>query len=227
MQPRREDKMLKERTMTTQQIDSSPPKQIEEEKEKAEERRKNNMQTQYVAKDMKHYLLKFSQSLENILWPILMFFAPVKGILITVAAFIILDTISGLWKARVTKTPITSRGLSGIISKMLLYQAAILATYLLDFYVLGDILHGIFGIEGLLIKGAALLLVFIEAQSINENYKIAKGIDLWAELKKMLRRSKEVTTEVMGITKPIAEYREDKQSVNEEDLKDVFEDFED
>jgi phage-related holin len=148
-----------------------------------------------------------------------MFFAPVKGILITVAAFIILDTISGLWKAKVTKTPITSKGLSGIISKMLLYQAAILATYLLDFYVLGDILKGIFGIEGLLVKAAAMLLVFIEAQSINENYKIAKGIDLWAEFKKMISRVRHIKEDVTYITK--SEVDKEKEDFN--DLPD-FED---
>lgn len=161
------------------------------------------MEAEYIVKDMKYYLMKFSQNLENILVPILLFFAPVSGILITVAAFIILDTISGIWKSRVKKVPITSRGLSGIISKMLLYQAAILATYLLDFYIAGDILEGIFGIPGLLVKAAAMLLIFIEAQSINENYKIAKGVDLWGEFKKLLSRAKEITGTVKDITEDI------------------------
>ena len=173
------------------------------------------MKAEYLVKDVKYCIMKFSQSLENILLPILLFFAPIQGILITVAAFIILDTISGIWKSRVKKVPITSRGMSGIISKMLLYQAAILATYLLDFYVVGDILEGVFGIKGLTVKAAALLLVFIEAQSINENYKIAKGIDLWEEFKKLLSRAKEVTSTVNSISKDVEKL---------EDSTDIFSD---
>lgn len=174
---------------------------------------------EYHIKNMKYYLMKMSESIDYVLWPTLMFFAPVKGILITVAAFIILDTISGIWKSRVTKTKITSKGLSGIVSKMLLYQAAIIATYLLDFYILGDILESVFGIPGLIVKAAALLLVFIEAQSINENYKIAKGVDMWGEFKKMLTRTKEV----IGVVKDVKEITDTREKI--EGLEDVFEDF--
>lgn len=181
-----------------------------------------------VFQDMKYYLSKFAMGLEGIILPVLLFFAPVKGILITVAAFIVLDTISGIWKSRVNKVPITSRALSSVISKLLLYELAIITTYLLDYYVIGDILHNIFGIEGLLVKVTALLLVFIEAQSINENYKIAKGIDLWKEFKKLLTRVKEVTTEVSGIQKDMDGMSIDKTNKPEkkpsQDLGDVFED---
>tara|TARA_R110000772_G_scaffold50518_4_gene116151 strand:- start:34409 stop:34969 length:561 start_codon:yes stop_codon:yes gene_type:complete len=182
----------------------------------------------YEVKDMKYYIGKFSSSLESFFLPILLFFAPILGVLITVGTFILLDTVSGIWKARATKTPITSRGLSGVVSKMLLYQLCILSAYLLDFYILGDILQSVFGIEGLIIKSIALLLIFIEAQSINENYKIVKGVDMWHEFKKMLRRAKEVTTEVTGIHKSISDIKigEDKiqRKKPSQDLGDIFED---
>jgi hypothetical protein len=195
------------------------------EKEKVVER-KNKMTVSRMQDEIKYHLTKLFHGLENILLPIFLFFAPMKGILITVGAFIILDTLFGVWKSRVTKVPITSRALSGVISKMLLYQAAIISAYLLDYYIIGDILESVFGIEGLLVKTAALLLIFIETQSINENYKIAKGIDLWQQFKKMLRRAKEVTTEVTGITKDLEEIKSSVGDVvKEEDLDEVFKDF--
>jgi hypothetical protein len=158
------------------------------------------MQDLETTKDMKYYLGKILSGSESFILPIVMFFAPIKGVLITVGAFIILDTASGIWKSRVNKVPITSRRLSCVVSKMLLYESAVLCTYLLDFYILGDILESIFGIEGLLVKATALLLIYIESQSINENYKAAKGIDLWAEFKKLVQRSKEVTQSVVGVS---------------------------
>jgi len=175
--------------------------------------------------DAKYHIVKISTSIWNVVLPIAIFFAPVKGILITVGAFIILDTISGIWKSKVNKIPITSRAMSGVISKMVLYQLTVLTTYLLDYYILGDILESLFGIPGLMVKAVSLLLIFIECQSINENYKIARGIDLWKEFKKLLRRAKEVTTEVTGIRKDLDGMKVSKhQEKDKHDLGDVFED---
>ena len=81
---------------------------------------------------MKYYLIKAFGSLENIIFPLLVFFAPIKGIFLTVAVFIALDTCTGIWKCKKLKKPITSRGLSALVSKTLLYEALVLATFLID-----------------------------------------------------------------------------------------------
>jgi len=174
--------------------------------------------------ETKYQLIKLSTiGLDSIIFPLIIFFTPLKGILITVAAFIILDTISGIWKSKINKVPITSRAMSGVVSKMVLYQLAVLTAYLLDYYILGDILLKTFGIEQIVVKVIALLLIFIECQSINENYKIAKGIDLWKEFKKLLGRVKEVTTEVTGIHKDLDGMRVSPHK-EKPDLGDVFKD---
>lgn len=155
-----------------------------------------------MKEDMKYYLSSVFSSVENFIWPILIFFLPVKGILLTVGAFIALDTLTGIIKSRKQDIPITSRKLSKIVSKMVLYSSCVILSYLLDYYVIGDILENVFSIKGLLVKVVALLLAFIESKSINENYYEAYGVDLWAEFKKLLTRAQEVSQDVSHIKKP-------------------------
>ena len=127
------------------------------------------------------------------------FFLPIVGILILIAASVILDTITGIWKAKKLKQPITSRRLSAIISKILLYEATVMLFYAMDYFLLNDIVISFFSIELLTTKVLALVLVSIEVISINENYKAVKGIDLWASLKNLFARAKEVTSDFKNI----------------------------
>ena len=130
---------------------------------------------------------------------ILSFFLPIVGIIILIAASVILDTITGIWKAKKLKQPITSRRLSAIISKILLYEATVMLFYAIDKFLLNDIVLSFFSIELLTTKVLALVLVSIEVISINENYKAVKGIDLWASLKNLFARAKEVTSDFKNI----------------------------
>ena len=130
---------------------------------------------------------------------ILSFFLPIVGILILIAASVILDTITGIWKAKKLKQPITSRRLSAIISKILLYEATVMLFYAMDYFLLNDIVISFFSIELLTTKILALTMVSIEVISINENYKAVKGIDLWASLKNLFARAKEVTSDFKNI----------------------------
>ena len=132
---------------------------------------------------------------------ILSFFLPIVGILILIAASVILDTITGIWKAKKLKQPITSRRLSAIISKILLYEATVMLFYAMDKFLLNDIVSSFFSIELLTTKILALTMVSIEVISINENYKAVKGIDLWASLKNLFARAKEVTSDFKNIKK--------------------------
>ena len=127
------------------------------------------------------------------------FFLPIYGILILIFFCILFDTITGIWKAKKTKTPVTSRRLSAIISKVLLYEATVMLFYLIDFYLLNDIVITFFSIELLTTKILALVLVSIELISINENFRAVKNIDLFQALKNLFARAKEVTQDFKNI----------------------------
>ena len=123
-------------------------------------------------------------------------FAPIQGIMFTVGFLIIADTIVGVWKAKKLGEKITSRGLSRIISKMFLYEGTIIMFFLIDKYILGDILFRFFSIEWLLTKVVALVLASIEVFSIDENYRAVKQFGLWHAFKRLVARGKDIKSEL-------------------------------
>lgn len=127
------------------------------------------------------------------------FFLPISGILILIGVSVIVDTITGVWKSKKLGTPITSRKLSAVISKILLYEVTIMLFYLIDYYIINDIVLTFFSVELMITKILALVLVSIELISLNENIKAVKGIDLWTSLKNLFARAKEVTQDFKDI----------------------------
>jgi hypothetical protein len=124
------------------------------------------------------------------------FLMPISGLLFLVGFVIVLDTITGVWKSVKNKTKITSRGLSAIISKMLLYEVTVILFYMIDHFILNNIILQFFSVQLLLTKILALILVSIEVMSINENYKAVKGLDLWQAMKNLFARAKDIKKEV-------------------------------
>lgn len=129
------------------------------------------------------------------------FFLPISGILILIAFAIFVDTTTGIWKSIKLKKKVTSRGLSQIISKIMLYEVCVLLFYMMDKFILSDIISQFFSIDLLTTKILALTLCSIEVVSINENIKLIRGVDLWTSLKLLFRRAKEVTSEYKEINK--------------------------
>jgi hypothetical protein len=127
------------------------------------------------------------------------FFLPISGILFLIGFAIVIDTITGVWKAKKLKIKITSRGLSAIISKLLLYEVAVIGFYLIDYWILNDIILVFFSIPLMLTKILSLVLVSLETLSISENYKAVKGIDIWSAFKNLLQRSKEIKQDIDGV----------------------------
>jgi hypothetical protein len=138
---------------------------------------------------MKTYIVYFLTTL-------LLFFAPIQGLLISVGTAIALDTIFGIAKSIKLGNKITSRGLSNIISKFVLYQAAVLLIFTVDHFLLGEFLSIWFSIPFLFTKTVTIILIFIEAVSIKENFEEAFNIDVFKMLKKFLQRSREIKEDI-------------------------------
>ena len=124
------------------------------------------------------------------------FLMPISGLLFLVGFVILLDTISGVWKSVKNKVPITSRGLSAIISKMLLYEITVILFYMIDFFILNNIILKFFSVPLLLTKILALILISIELMSINENVIAVKGLNIWQAMKNLFARAKDIKKEV-------------------------------
>jgi hypothetical protein len=127
------------------------------------------------------------------------FFLPISGILFLIGFAILVDTLTGIWKAKKLGIPITSRGLSAIVSKLFLYEVAVIGFYLIDKFILNDIILQFFSVPLMLTKILSLVLCSIECISINENIKAVKGVDIWSAFKQLLQRSKEIKKDIDGV----------------------------
>ena len=144
-------------------------------------------------------LASIQKSMIKLLAVVGAFFLPISGILFLIGFAILLDTITGIWKAKKLGIPITSRKLSAVISKLFLYEIAVIGFYLIDFFILNDIILVFFSIPLMLTKILALILVSIECISINENYFAIRKISIWDSMKNLFARAKEIKTDLNGI----------------------------
>jgi hypothetical protein len=144
-------------------------------------------------------LTSIKQSMFQLLAVIGAFFLPISGILFLIGFAIVVDTLTGIWKAKKLKIKITSRKLSAIVSKLFLYEVAVIGFYLIDYWILNDIILVFFSIPLMLTKILSLVLVSIECISISENYEAVRGINIWSSLKNLLQRSKEIKQDLNEI----------------------------
>ena len=144
-------------------------------------------------------LTSIKQSMAQLLAVIGAFFLPISGILFLIGFAIVVDTLTGVWKAKKLGLPITSRKLSAIVSKLFLYEVAVIGFYLIDKFILNDIILVFFSIPLMLTKILSLVLVSIECISISENYEAVRGINIWSSLKNLLQRSKEIKQDLNEI----------------------------
>jgi hypothetical protein len=118
---------------------------------------------------------------------------PVKPLVIIAVLSIILDTCFGIWRS-VKKSgwkSIRSRRLSHTISKTLLYSGAIVFVFLLEKFVIADILAHFIAIDLLLTKAFTFFCVYTEIKSINESYFSVTGVNVWDKFIKFAKRSRE------------------------------------
>ncbi|BAQ92791.1 hypothetical protein [uncultured Mediterranean phage uvMED] len=127
---------------------------------------------------------------------LLAFFLPIQGILIGIGFAISLDTFTGIWNAVKNDESITSRKLSRLISKTLLYESAIMLFYVMDYFLINELVNQLFSVPFLVTKCVALVLFSIEVISINENIKGITGEDIWDRAKNILSRIKEIKKDV-------------------------------
>ena len=144
-------------------------------------------------------ILSIQQELLTLISICFAFFIPISGILIMIGVLICIDTFTGIWKANKLEDKITSRKLSAIISKLALYEVTVIMFFLIDQFILNDIILTFFSVPFMLTKIVALVLASIEVMSINENYKVVKGIDLWQSMKLLFARAKDIKDDINKI----------------------------
>lgn len=131
--------------------------------------------------------------LQILTFALLSVLAPVTPLVLIAVLSIILDTCFGIWRS-VKKggwVSIRSRRLSHTISKSLLYSGAIVFIFLLEKFVVADILGHFISIDLVLTKMFTFFCVVTEIKSINESYHSVTGVNVWDKFKTFVLRSKE------------------------------------
>lgn len=141
----------------------------------------------------------FSKHILILLTVISAFLTPIRPLLFIVGFMIFIDTLTGVIRSKKLNQPITSRKLSQIITKMLLYQGAIISLYFIDKLLLGEFISLFTSITLFLTKVGAITLVFIETKSINENITQATGVNVWDVFKQMLSRAKYIKDDIAAL----------------------------
>lgn len=124
--------------------------------------------------------------------------APIKPMVLLAILAIILDTCFGIWRS-VKKNgwaSIRSRRLSNTVSKSLLYSGAIVFIFMLEKFVLADLLGYFIAVDLLLTKAFTAFCVFTEVKSINESYFSVTGVNVWDKFIAFVKRSKEQLDEL-------------------------------
>ena len=128
-----------------------------------------------------------------LVFSVLTILTPVKPLVLIAVIAIILDTCFGIWRS-VRKSgwkSIRSRRLSHTISKSLLYSGAIVFIFLLEKFVISDILGHFIAIDLVLTKMFTFFCEVTELKSINESYESVTGKDVWKAFVIFAKRSKE------------------------------------
>lgn len=134
--------------------------------------------------------------LSNILTALLLFFAPIKGIILMVALATILDTGFGLWKAYKIGEKITSKIFRhGLVPKLVSYIAVIMLVYASDVFIINALTMTVVSVDFIATKVIALVLLSIEVKSMDESFVAVKGYSFIDTIKSVILKMKNVRKE--------------------------------
>lgn len=117
-------------------------------------------------------------SIVKLLIAIAAVFAPIQGMLGACLALILVDLVSGVIAARKRNEPISSAGVRRTITKLFVYELAIMLGFLTQHYLMNDSLNIVNIISG--------FIGMTELMSVMENMNSASGGDLLKKLLELL-----------------------------------------
>jgi hypothetical protein len=154
---------------------------------------------------MKEQLIQIIIALKNNIYPLFAvaigLLAPIQYILLLVGAFILADTVAGVWSSKKLGKKITSNRFSSVISKMLVYNSVVILAFALDVNLLGEFLLHIVSINLLFTKVAAIALITNECYSIDEKLRNVTGKGIWFYFKRLVGIAKTIKREAEELEK--------------------------
>jgi hypothetical protein len=116
-------------------------------------------------------------------------FLPIKELMLTIGFLVSADLVVGIWKAIKTGQRIRSRRMSDTVTKLLLYQLAIMSGFLIETFIISELIP--------ITKLIATVIAIIEFKSIIESIEAVTNKDLWSKIKTIIGRKSEDITDAM------------------------------
>ena len=113
---------------------------------------------------MKEFLLKLLTVAIAIL-------APIKAVMIAVGVLVIADMITGVWAAIKRSEKITSAGFRRTVSKLVIYQIAIITGFVVEHYLVDGSIP--------IVKIIGGVIGLVELKSVLENANSISGTDIF------------------------------------------------
>jgi hypothetical protein len=119
--------------------------------------------------------------------------APVTPMVLIAICFIWLDLVVGIWRSVKLKgwKSIRSRGFARTVSKSLIYSGGIVAVFMLEKYVIADLIGLFVSVDLVLTKAFTFFCIFIELKSINESYYDVTKKDVLKSFKEFITAKKQ------------------------------------
>ena len=135
--------------------------------------------------------------LSSVLFSLVLFFAPIKGIILMVALSTIIDTCFGVWKAKKLGEPITSKMFrNGLVPKLLSYIAVVMLVFSSDVFIINGLTLSVVSVEFISTKVIALVLLSVEVKSMDESWVKVKGYSFIDKIKAIIVKLKDVKKEL-------------------------------
>ena len=119
--------------------------------------------------------------------------APVTPMVLIAICFIWLDLVVGIWRSVTLKgwKSIRSRGIARTVSKSLIYSGGIVSVFMLEKYVIADLIGLFVSVDLVLTKAFTFFCIFIELKSINESYFDVTKKDVLKSFKEFITAKKQ------------------------------------
>lgn len=102
-----------------------------------------------------------------------LFFTPIHGLFILVLLAIFFDTVFGLAASKIVKEPILSRKFYRLAVKLLVYLPVLIFSFVIDYFIINEFSQIFTIIPWAFTKIITIMLVSIEAFSIDEKVRKA------------------------------------------------------
>lgn len=135
------------------------------------------------------YLHEFKDIFKSALWIVLLFFFPVRFLILSVVVATSIDTFYGIKSSRKDGQRYSSKKFrTGFFPKLVKYSVAVLVTYLFDYSFVNEFVKMVLPYDFLATKVIAAAVVWNEVISVDESWIKIYGYSFIDKLKEFIKK---------------------------------------